>query len=81
MNRTIKEATIKRYHYDSHALLTAHLHDFIDACNYGRCGETLKGLPPPERVEGRIYLQNMDNRTGQITLNPTHQMTLLNTWC
>ena len=31
MNRTIKEATVKRYHYDSHAQLTAHLHDFIDA--------------------------------------------------
>jgi transposase InsO family protein len=30
MNRTIKEATVKRYHYDSHAQLTAHLRDFID---------------------------------------------------
>jgi hypothetical protein len=25
MNRTIKEATVKRYHYDNHAQLTAHL--------------------------------------------------------
>ena len=24
MNQTIKEATVKRYHYDSHAQLTAH---------------------------------------------------------
>lgn len=31
MNRTIKEATVKRYHYDSQAQVTAHLHDFIDA--------------------------------------------------
>ena len=31
MNRTIKEATIKRYHYDSHTQLTAHLHDFMNA--------------------------------------------------
>jgi hypothetical protein len=31
MNRTIKEATVKRYHYDSQAQLTAHLHDFINA--------------------------------------------------
>ena len=48
MNRTIKEATVKRYHYDSHAQLTAHLHDFIDAYNYGRRLKTLKGLTPLE---------------------------------
>jgi hypothetical protein len=35
MNRTIEKAKVKRYHYDSHAQLTAHLHDFIDAYNYG----------------------------------------------
>jgi transposase InsO family protein len=46
MNRTIKEATVKRYHYDSHDQLTAHLHDFIDAYNYGRRLKTLKGLTP-----------------------------------
>jgi transposase-like protein len=68
MNRTIKEATVKRYHYDTHAQLTAHLYDFIDAYNYGRRLKTLKGLTPPERVEGRIHLQNMDNRTRQVYL-------------
>lgn len=31
MNRTIKEAAVKRYHYDCHAQLTARLHDFINA--------------------------------------------------
>ncbi len=46
MNRTIKEATVKRYHYDSHAQLTAHLHDFINAYNYGRRLKTLRGLTP-----------------------------------
>ena len=48
MSRTIKEATVKRYHYDSHAQLTAHLHDFIDAYNYGRRLKTLRGLTPYE---------------------------------
>ena len=43
MNRTIKEATVKRYHYDSHAQLTVHLHDFINAYNYGRRLKTLRG--------------------------------------
>ena len=33
MNRTIKEATVKRYHYDSQRQLETHLHDFIDTCN------------------------------------------------
>ncbi len=31
MNHTIKEATVKGYHYDGHRQLETHLHDFIDA--------------------------------------------------
>lgn len=31
MNRTIKEATVKRYHYDSHDELRDHLANFVDA--------------------------------------------------
>ena len=46
MNRTIKEATVKRYHDDSHAQLTAHLNDFINAYNYRRRLKTLRGLTP-----------------------------------
>ena len=29
MNRTIKEATVKRYHYETHEQLKAHLADFV----------------------------------------------------
>ncbi len=54
MNRTIKEATVKRDHYDSHAQLTAHLHDFVDAYNYGRRLKTLRGLTPYEYI-GKIW--------------------------
>ena len=46
MNRTIKEATVKRYHYDSHRQLQNHLADFLNAYNYGRRLKTLKGLTP-----------------------------------
>lgn len=46
MNRTIKEATVKRYHYDSHRQLETRLADFINAYNYGRRLKTLKGLTP-----------------------------------
>ncbi|SDJ86245.1 Integrase core domain-containing protein [Aliiruegeria lutimaris] len=31
MNRTIKDTTVKRYHYDSHDQLRGHLADFLDA--------------------------------------------------
>jgi len=36
MNRTIKDATVKRYHYDSHDQLVRHLDDFVAAYNFGR---------------------------------------------
>lgn len=35
MNRTIKDATVRRYHYDGHAQLERHLADFIAATNSG----------------------------------------------
>lgn len=50
MNRTIKEATVKRYHYESHGQLEKHLIDFINAYNYGRRLKTLKGLTPFEYI-------------------------------
>ena len=46
MNRTIKDATIKRYHYDSHEQLRRHLADFLDAYNFARRLKTLSGLTP-----------------------------------
>src|SRR5664279_1851936 len=50
MNRTIKEATVKRYHYDSHQQLDTHLTDFISAYNFGGRLKTLKGLTPYEHI-------------------------------
>ena len=35
-NRTIKEATVKRFHYDNHEQLRNHLDNFISAYNFGR---------------------------------------------
>ena len=74
MNRTIKEATVKRYHYDSHQQLEAHLHDFINAYNYGRRLKTLKGLTPFEYI-CKIWTTNPE----RFTLDPTHQSPGLNT--
>ncbi len=41
LNRTIKEATVKRYHYDNHQQFKSHLTDFVNAYNYGRRLKTL----------------------------------------
>lgn len=50
MNRTIKEATVKRYYYNSHTQLKAHLHSFLMAYNFARRLKTLKGLTPYEYI-------------------------------
>ena len=36
MNRTIKEATVRRYYCDTHDQLRAHLQLFLDAYTYAR---------------------------------------------
>ena len=50
MNRTIKEATVKRFYYESHEQLNRHLNDFIAAYNFARRLKTLKGLTPYEFI-------------------------------
>ena len=74
MNRTIKEATVTRYHYDSHQQLGAHLNDFINAYNYGRRLKTLKGLTPYEYI-----CKCWTNEPKRFKLNPIHQIAGLNT--
>ena len=61
MNRTIKEATVQRYHYDSHRQLEAHLADFVSAYNFGRRLKTLKGLTPYEFICKRWTLEPIDS--------------------
>jgi transposase InsO family protein len=48
MNRTIKDAIVKRYHYDGHHQLRSHLANVLDACNFARRLKTLCGLTPNE---------------------------------
>ena len=48
MNRTIKDVTVKRYLYDTHSQLKAHLTDFLRAYNFARRLKTLNGLTPYE---------------------------------
>ena len=74
MNRTLKEATVKRYYYETHEQLRSHLADFVTAYNFGRRLKTLKGLSPYEYICG-IWAK----QPGRFTLNPIHQMPGLNT--
>ena len=74
MNRTIKEATVKRYHYDSHKQFETHLTDFVNAYNYARRLKTLKGLTPYEYI-CKIWTKE----PKRFTINPIHQMPGLNT--
>jgi len=73
MNRTIKDATVKRYHYKNHDQLRGHLGDFLDAYNYARRLKTLSGLTPYEYI-CKIWTSEPD----RFILNPIHQMPGLN---
>jgi transposase InsO family protein len=50
MNRTLKDATVRRDYYESHDQLRAHLQLFLDAYNYARRLKTLRGLTPYEFI-------------------------------
>lgn len=74
MNRTIKDATVKRYHYESHNQLRTHLADFLDAYNFARRLKTLNGLTPYEYI-----CKTWTSQPDRFILNPVHQMPGLNT--
>ena len=46
MNRTLKEATVKRSYYENHQQLKEHLHNFLNAYNFAKRLKTLQGLTP-----------------------------------
>ena len=74
MNRTIKEATVQRYHYDNHTQLRRHLDDFVAAYNFGRRLKRLRGLTPFEAI-CKVWTKEPE----RFRLDPTHQMPGLNT--
>jgi transposase InsO family protein len=73
MNRTLKEATVKRYYYETHDQLRSHLADFVTAYNFARRLKTLKGLTPYEYI-----CKTWSKEPERFTLDPTHQMPGLN---
>ena len=73
MNRTIKEATVKRYHYDSHQQFGAHLADFVSAYNFARRLKILKGFTPYEFI-----CKAWTTEPQRFRINPIHQRPGLN---
>ena len=74
MNRTIKDATVKRFHYDSHEQLRGHLADFMAAYNFARRLKTLSGLTPYEYI-----CKSWTSEPDRFIVDPIHQMPGLNT--
>ena len=73
MNRTLKDATVRRYHYGGHDELRAHLRLFLDAYNHARRLKALRGLTPYEFI-----CQAWIREPERFRLDPLHHTPGLN---
>lgn len=73
MNRTLKEATVKRYHYENHQQLREHLYNFLNAYNFAKRLKTLHGLTPYEHI-----IKCWQNDPIRFKINPAHHKLGLN---
>jgi len=67
MNRTIKEATVHRYYYESHEQLQQHLDTFLCAYNFAKRLKTLKGLTPFQFI-----VKSWGENPGDFVREPSH---------
>jgi transposase InsO family protein len=74
MNRTIKDATVKQFHCETHDQLRTHLAEYLAAHNFARRRKTLSGLTPYEYI-CKIWTSEPD----RFIFDPIHQMPGLNT--
>ena len=73
MNRTIKEATVKRYYYESHDSFDSISPTSSPPTTSARRLKTLKGLTPYEYI-----CKSWTAQPERFTLNPLQQMPGLN---
>jgi Integrase core domain len=73
MNRTLKEATVKRYYYESHQQLKEHLYNFLKAYNFAKRLKTLHGLTPYEYI-----IKCWQKEPERFKTNPGHRTLGLN---
>lgn len=74
MNRTLKEATVKRDYYDTHAQLEEHLENFVIAYNFAKRLKTLKGRSPFEHI-----VKCWTTQPERFTSDPNHHFAGPNT--
>jgi hypothetical protein len=74
MNRTRKDATVKKYDYEAHDHLKEHLHAFLMAYNFAKRLTTLTGLTPYEYI-----YKSWQQEPERFTVNPCHHTLGLNT--
>ena len=67
INRTIKEATVKKFFYKDHLTLEKHLKSFINLYNYAKPLKTLKGNTPYQEI--LLYLNKNKDKSS---FNPNH---------
>jgi hypothetical protein len=67
MNRTHKDATVKKYHYQTHYHLKLHLQAFLMAYNFAKRLKTLEGLTPYEDI-----CQCWQKDPERFTISPDH---------
>jgi transposase-like protein len=67
MNRTLKDATVKKYYDQTHQHLKEHLYTFLMAYNCAKRLKTLKGLTPYEYI-CKIWQQEPE----RFTVHPCH---------
>jgi hypothetical protein len=68
MNRTIKHASVKRFHYETHDQLRAHLTNFVAAYNFAKRFKALQGLTSYEYI-GKAWTKELE----RFTFNLLHQ--------
>jgi transposase InsO family protein len=73
-NRTLKDATVKRYYYQTHLQLKEHLQAFLMAYNFAKRLKTLRGLTPYQFI-----CQSWQKNPLRFTINPFQHTVGLNT--
>lgn len=67
MNRTLKEATVHRYFYETHQELREHLKTYLAAYNFAKRLKTPQGLTPYEFI-----YQKWQEQPDRFSSNPSH---------
>lgn len=67
MNRTIKQATVKTYHYETIDSLKRHLYDFLNAYNFAQRLKILRFLNPMQKI-----LEEFQQKPHLFYTNPSH---------